>query len=682
MTAIGREAGDHLIPRLFEGGIARRAAEDSTEILIALAEVLPETERKRAAVLAEQINEPWSRARALRELARFAAPPLRERLVTAALSAAHACTDRKPEALLATADLLEEPMKTSLKQEAITAAAGATLPKGLFRYTFVKFLLTVARESAEPFRTNVLAEALREARELNPGTNVTWLLQTARHLSPSSAHAVRREALSIARSLKPEHHQSENLIEVAQERDASLQPEILAATAEIKDEHLRSRTLAAMVPLLPQELLQAVDDAARRMASDDTRGTVLQALNMRFQAITSTTTQAGLESVSDTKDASLDLVEKIAALLAALSHDQRREVLKEQFDAIDRRERARSVQRFSKALEAEAIRLEPARPVRFEPRLAAGPVVLHPVSKKENILSDVNRPANYIPPVSLPVIRDPQEETAEPVQLGAQVPRAVHAGQEFSASFVAHGKDDDEYVRVRLDGLAPTARTLLGLKRYRWRRGTRVTVALSGQHLSVTPPSQEFEWSGQPEFLDFDVRVDDGANGDAVTLRFDISVEGFAVGRLRPAIPLRAERVGDERITIRGVPVQTAFASYAWEDRDRVGDAVAALVSIAGIDVFMDVTHLRAGERWRPTLRSEIENREVFILFWSRSASASDWVDWEWRTALQQKGFDGIRVRPLEPATLAPPPLELAELNFGDLYSSLQRRAETAPRPE
>jgi hypothetical protein len=207
-------------------------------------------------------------------------------------------------------------------------------------------------------------------------------------------------------------------------------------------------------------------------------------------------------------------------------------------------------------------------------------------------------------------------------------------------------------------------------------------VALGGQYLLVTPPSQEFEWSGQPEFLDFDVRVDDGATGDVVTLRFDISVEGFAVARLRPAIPLRGERGGDERITIRGVPVQTAFASYAWEDRDRVSDAVAALVSIAGIDVFMDVTHLRAGERWKPTLRSEIENREVFILFWSRSASASDWVDWEWRTALQQKGLDGIRVRPLEPATLSPPPLELAELNFGDLYSSLQRRAQTPTQPE
>jgi TIR domain len=48
--------------------------------------------------------------------------------------------------------------------------------------------------------------------------------------------------------------------------------------------------------------------------------------------------------------------------------------------------------------------------------------------------------------------------------------------------------------------------------------------------------------------------------------------------------------------------------------------------------VFLDCLSLRPGEKWKDKLRDEIKGREIFWLFWSRSAMKSEWVKWEWQT--------------------------------------------------
>jgi hypothetical protein len=62
----------------------------------------------------------------------------------------------------------------------------------------------------------------------------------------------------------------------------------------------------------------------------------------------------------------------------------------------------------------------------------------------------------------------------------------------------------------------------------------------------------------------------------------------------------------------------------------------------------------------------EAEGRDVFYLFWSRAARASEWVEKEWRHALQARGLDFIDPAPLTPADQAPPPSDLASLHFND----------------
>jgi hypothetical protein len=125
------------------------------------------------------------------------------------------------------------------------------------------------------------------------------------------------------------------------------------------------------------------------------------------------------------------------------------------------------------------------------------------------------------------------------------------------------------------------------------------------------------------------------------------------------------------RVNLSRAP-RTAFASFSSMDRDRVLDRVASLKLAAGLDVFMDCLSLKPGEEYKKALRDEIKRRDVFLLFWSQHARRSEWVEWEWRTALRHKKREAIQPHPLESMDLAPPPKELEMLHFGDPHMALR----------
>jgi hypothetical protein len=126
---------------------------------------------------------------------------------------------------------------------------------------------------------------------------------------------------------------------------------------------------------------------------------------------------------------------------------------------------------------------------------------------------------------------------------------------------------------------------------------------------------------------------------------------------------------------VTGCPARSAFASYASRDRVRVLDRVSE-VQRNGVDVFLDCLSLHPGEKWKPKLECEIRDRDQFMLFWSVYAKESQWVTWEWRTALQYKGIDGIEPHPLDPVSEAAPPEELRELQFNDRYMLVRKYYE------
>ena len=100
-------------------------------------------------------------------------------------------------------------------------------------------------------------------------------------------------------------------------------------------------------------------------------------------------------------------------------------------------------------------------------------------------------------------------------------------------------------------------------------------------------------------------------------------------------MPIESQKQG-QPIEIRGDKARRssrAFLSYASCDRAR-GLFAAQLLELRIAEVFKDVLSLEPGERWGKRLYTEIDNCDLFLLFWSNAASRSKWVVKEAKYAL------------------------------------------------
>ena len=91
---------------------------------------------------------------------------------------------------------------------------------------------------------------------------------------------------------------------------------------------------------------------------------------------------------------------------------------------------------------------------------------------------------------------------------------------------------------------------------------------------------------------------------------------------------IRRERVSIEQTQ------HTVFVSYAREDYDWVSVATE-LLNAGGVRVFMDVRETANGGRWKDVLTTTLQPAERVLVFWSRHAAVSGWVQQECRIALR-----------------------------------------------
>lgn len=244
------------------------------------------------------------------------------------------------------------------------------------------------------------------------------------------------------------------------------------------------------------------------------------------------------------------------------------------------------------------------------------------------------------------------QTTPEPVFLSASVPQSVVEGERFVARFGAYLKTQEAEMRQLLEGLSPQSRPLMGLRYCRWALGTPVLVRLEGRHLTVETPEQQFKWEGEKIVLDFEVMVDSQA-AQNTTARFSVVVDGFLIASLHIDI-LVGPSVSKRRKTVEGQTILNAFASYSSKDRSRVLDRVDSIQTSTGIEVFVDCLDLHPNEEWKRIIEGRIPSSDLFLLFWSRSAKASQYVAWELETAIRTRGRRLIEVHALEP-NVAPP---------------------------
>ena len=124
------------------------------------------------------------------------------------------------------------------------------------------------------------------------------------------------------------------------------------------------------------------------------------------------------------------------------------------------------------------------------------------------------------------------------------------------------------------------------------------------------------------------------------------------------------------------------FISYSSKDLDKVASRVQGL-RISDREFakhsFWDKMFLTPGDRYEKEIYDYIDNNaDVFLLFWSSNAAASEWVKKEINRAVaRQKRTRRLENRlpeiipvPIE-NPIPPPPEELSDLHFGDAVNSL-----------
>ncbi len=205
------------------------------------------------------------------------------------------------------------------------------------------------------------------------------------------------------------------------------------------------------------------------------------------------------------------------------------------------------------------------------------------------------------------------------------------------------------------------------------RRGARVSVSLSGaEGLQISEPQQTVVWQGQPVFCQFLATLADAAESYTLRPVVRIAIDGAPIGRI--IFTLRADDSAARPETVRqgdsAKRYTHAFLSYAHEDRKEVLKRAQLLEAIRSFTYFQDVVTLRAGDHWETEIAKHIDRCDLFLLFWSRAALASDAVRLEAEHALARHnnggGVPDIVPIILETPPPLPPPPSLAAIHFND----------------
>lgn len=286
------------------------------------------------------------------------------------------------------------------------------------------------------------------------------------------------------------------------------------------------------------------------------------------------------------------------------------------------------------------------------------------------------------PSTSIPVAAANVELAAsqnqDVVECSVFAPPIAPQGETIMIQVFAHLEDlGAEAARLAIQ-FDPTARSR-GVKTLSSRvaRGSQLMFHLALSRLEITEPVQTLVWMGDTESVQFIVEIPADCRIGNIAGKVTISLETVPIGQISfllrvvpagtpvPEAPESVEPVGEEAHAYR-----YTFISYASEDRDKVLARVQMLDQM-GIKYFQDLLSLDPGQRWERELYRNIDQCDLFLLFWSAAARRSDWVLKEVDYAISRKGGNDEAPPEIKPVIIEGPPLveppeKLKHLHFND----------------
>jgi hypothetical protein len=268
----------------------------------------------------------------------------------------------------------------------------------------------------------------------------------------------------------------------------------------------------------------------------------------------------------------------------------------------------------------------------------------------------------------------PKATSMDLVEASVFGPNAVEAGQQGLIQVLLHQLNQREIAKALAQENDPDA-TRRGIQTLAAEiaRGQRVEIILEGRGLDVDQEMQPLVWRGEPCACQFTVTAPKHLAGKTVHPRALVLVDSVPVGSLTFALKVTASKQKAREAELRGDRARRysyAFLSYASPDRAEVIKRAQGLKA-GGTSFFNDLLSLEPGERWEKRLYQEIDSCDVFYLFWSSQAKASEWVMKETEYALARRAASEDGAPDIIPVIIEGPPSpsppdSLKDIHFDD----------------
>ena len=192
-------------------------------------------------------------------------------------------------------------------------------------------------------------------------------------------------------------------------------------------------------------------------------------------------------------------------------------------------------------------------------------------------------------------------------------------------------------------------------------RNSNVRVVLSSPDFSLDVDAEERTWTGKYLTFSFVVKIPKDYPESQLLLKAKVYINDLIATTLSLIIK------SGQQVHVSRCDVVSAFVSYASQDRNQVAAIIQGMKKARpDMDIFFDIENLHSGQAWETALWDEIDKRDILFLCWSKAAKSSEWVEREWRYALEHKGEDAIEPIPIDSPDVCPPPLELSKKHFND----------------
>jgi uncharacterized protein YjbI with pentapeptide repeats len=247
-----------------------------------------------------------------------------------------------------------------------------------------------------------------------------------------------------------------------------------------------------------------------------------------------------------------------------------------------------------------------------------------------------------------------EDHSKEIVDCSVFAPPAAPPGRRIRVQIFMHLDSDLEHVVKQ--AMTHDARAIHSGQhtlKYPVARGDRIDIQLDSDGLEIIGDLQKWTiWRGRPSAETFIVRLPEDGNGREFLPKVILFVRGAPAGEVvfEISCTVRSDEIVSELRGQSSRPYRRIFFSYSSKDRPKVA-LVARSYSIIEQEFFQDILNLDPGERWEQKLYKKIDEADLFMLFWSESARASEWVRKEVEYALLKEKDQG---RP----TFMPFPLE------------------------